>query len=87
MSVASKALEVYERLGQLESISSASMLSDIRVARLMAAAAVRGALENVAINLGSITDASYAASMRSQAATIESRLAANSASAQARSSM
>lgn len=87
MSVASKALEVYERLGQLESISSASMLSDIRVARLMAAAAVRGALENVAINLGSITDASYAASMRSQAATIESRLAANAASAQARSSM
>lgn len=81
MSVARKALEVYERLGQLESISSASMLSDVRVARLMAAAGVRGALENVAINLGSITDASFAALMRNQCSAIESRLAATAASA------
>jgi glutamate formiminotransferase/formiminotetrahydrofolate cyclodeaminase len=81
MSVARKALEVHDRLGQLEAISSASMLSDVRVARLMAAAAVRGALENVAINLGSITDASFAAAMRSQAAGIESRLAASAVSA------
>jgi glutamate formiminotransferase / formiminotetrahydrofolate cyclodeaminase len=81
LAVARKALDVYDRLGQLETISSASMLSDIRVARLMAGAAVRGALENVAINLGSITDAAFAASMRSQAAAIESRLAANAVSA------
>jgi glutamate formiminotransferase / formiminotetrahydrofolate cyclodeaminase len=81
MSVARKALEVYDRLGQLEAISSASMLSDVRVARLMAAAAVRGALENVAINLGSITDASFAAAMRSQAAALESQLAVSAVSA------
>ncbi len=37
------------------------MLSDIRVGRLMAAAAVQGALDNVAINLESITDAAFAA--------------------------
>ena len=36
------------------------MFSDIRVGRLMAAAAVRGALENVAINLESITDSEFA---------------------------
>src|SRR6202167_3276434 len=56
LEVAREAAEVFGRLGQLEGISSPSMYSDIRVGRLMAAAAVRGALENVAINLESITD-------------------------------
>src|ERR1700689_2825510 len=50
LEVARAAAEVFDRLGQLDSISSPSMYSDIRVGRLMAAAAVRGALENVAIN-------------------------------------
>lgn len=81
MSVARKAVEIYERLGQLESISSASMLSDLRVARLMAAAGARGALANVAINLDSITDASFVASMRKQSSEIEGRLSASSAHA------
>jgi len=52
------------------------MISDLRVGRLMAAAAVRGALENVAINLESITDASYVKAMRARLAEIEERLAA-----------
>ena len=52
LEVARKAAEIFDRLGQLERMSSPSMNSDIRVGRLMAAAAVRGALENVAINLG-----------------------------------
>ena len=81
MSVARKAVDIYERLGQLEGISSASMLSDLRVARLMAAAGARGALANVAINLDSITDASFVASMRKQAGEIETRLSASSAHA------
>src|SRR5246127_5753906 len=70
LEVARKAVDVFERLGQLESISSASMLSDLRVGRLMAAAAVRGALENVAINLESIADPNFAERLRSESAAL-----------------
>ena len=75
LEVARRAAEIFERLGQLESISSPSMLSDIRVGRLMAAAGVRGALENVAINLESITDAVFAERMRSESASLLARVA------------
>jgi glutamate formiminotransferase len=75
LEVAELALEVYDRLGQLAAISAASMSSDLRVARLMAAAAVRGALANVEINLESLADSGYAASMRQRMAQLESRLA------------
>jgi glutamate formiminotransferase / formiminotetrahydrofolate cyclodeaminase len=81
MAVARKSLEIFERLGQLEAISSPSMLSDIRVARLMAVAAVRGALENVAINLDSIADQSFVAAMRSHITAIQSRLSGTPAHA------
>ena len=81
MTVARKCVEIFEYLGQLETISSASMLSDLRVARLMAAAGARGALANVAINLDSITEASFVAMMRKQSAEIESRLSGASARA------
>jgi formiminotetrahydrofolate cyclodeaminase len=74
LEVARKAVDVFERLGQLESMSSASMLSDLRVGRLMTASAVRGALENVAINLESITDANFAGRLRSESATLLSRV-------------
>ncbi len=77
LKVAEAAVELYERLGQLETVSAASMLSDLRVGRLMAAAAARGALENVAINLESITDAGYAEAMRARAAALEARLASS----------
>src|SRR5712692_8617410 len=75
--VAETAVELYERLGQLEPISAASMLSDLRVGRLMAAAAARGALENVAINLESISDAAYVAAMQKRATALEARLASS----------
>jgi glutamate formiminotransferase/formiminotetrahydrofolate cyclodeaminase len=81
MRVAETALEVFERLGQLEAISSPSMLSDLRVGRLMAAAAVRGALENVAINLESISDSGFGSAMRSKAGALEARLANSRVSA------
>jgi formiminotetrahydrofolate cyclodeaminase len=42
----------------------------------MAAAAARGALENVAINLASIHDSAYVSEMKSRAAAVEARLAA-----------
>ncbi len=71
---AATALDV--QLGQLEPLVSPSMISDLRVGRLMVAAAARGALENVAINLESITDVAYVKAMRARAAEIESRLAA-----------
>jgi formiminotetrahydrofolate cyclodeaminase len=75
LEVARRAAEVFDRLGQLESISSPSMYSDIRVGRLMAAAAVRGALENVAINLESITDSEFATRLRAEATTLAARVA------------
>jgi glutamate formiminotransferase len=75
LEVAERALAVFERLGQLEAVSSPSMLSDLRVGRMMAAAGVRGALENVAINLESLEGA-QAAALRERAAAIEKRLGA-----------
>jgi glutamate formiminotransferase/formiminotetrahydrofolate cyclodeaminase len=77
MQVAESALKVYEQLGQLESAASASMMSDVRVGRLMAVAAVRGALENVAINLHSLSDTEYVGRMQAKAAAIEARLGEN----------
>ncbi len=77
LQVAEAAVELYERLGQLETVSAASMRSDLRVGRLMAAAAARGALENVAINLESITDVGYVAAMQARAAALEARLASS----------
>ncbi len=75
LQVAEAAVGVYERLGQLESMASPSMISDLRVGRLMAAAGARGALENVAINLDGITDAGFVQRMKSAAAALEGRLA------------
>ncbi len=75
--VAEAAVDLYERLGQLEAIAAASMLSDLRVGRLMASAAARGALENVAINLESISDASYVATIQARATALEMRLASS----------
>jgi glutamate formiminotransferase len=75
LEVARKAAKVFAGLRQLESIASPSMLSDIRVGQLMAAAAVRGALENVAINLESITDAPFVSRMQSECQLILSRVA------------
>ena len=75
LEVARRAVSVFEKLGQLERISSPSMLSDVRVGRLMSSAAVRGALENVAINLESITDTAFTLPMRSEAQSLAARVA------------
>jgi glutamate formiminotransferase len=77
LEVARKATEVFEGLGQLEPMASPSMVSDIRVGRLMAVAAVRGALENVAINLESITDAAFTARMQSESQSLVLRISEN----------
>ena len=50
------------------------MLSDVRVGRMMAATAVRGALENVGTNLESVTDAAFDSRVRSEALSLGSRV-------------
>jgi glutamate formiminotransferase/formiminotetrahydrofolate cyclodeaminase len=81
LEVARKAAQLFDRLGQLESMSSPSMLSDIRVGRLMASAAVRGALENVAINLESISDTGFVGAMKSEMQALLPRVQESSAAA------
>jgi len=80
LQVAERSVALFERLGQLASIAAASMKSDLEVARLMAAAGARGALANVEINLDSITDGGYVASMRTKSAALRERLAETSRS-------
>src|SRR5579862_1403738 len=74
LEIAREAAQLFERLSQLEPLSSPSMLSDVRVARLMASAAVRGALENVAINLESVTDAGVCERVRSESLLLTLRI-------------
>jgi glutamate formiminotransferase / formiminotetrahydrofolate cyclodeaminase len=81
LEVARRTADIFDGLGQLETMASPSMKSDIRVGRLMAAAAVRGALENVAINLESITDAGFASRTRAEAAALASRVSESAVSA------
>jgi len=78
LEVARKAATVFEQLGQLESMSGPSMLSDVRVGRLMAAAATRGALDNVAINLESVTDTTFTSRVREEARSLASRIVESS---------
>jgi len=75
LEIARNAADVFEALGQLEPMSAPSMISDVRVGRMMAATAVRGALENVRINLESVTDAAFAAKARSEAGALAARIA------------
>jgi glutamate formiminotransferase / formiminotetrahydrofolate cyclodeaminase len=72
--VAERAVELHERLGQLDTIIAASMRSDLQVARLMADAGARGAMANVEINLDGLTDAAYVAGMRTRLAALQARL-------------
>ena len=81
--VAETSIALFERLGQLEAISAASMRSDLKVARLMAAAGARGAIENVEINLDGLADAAYVQSMRAKIAALRERLGETPRSASA----
>lgn len=77
LETALSAADVFERLVQLQAAAMPSMLSDLRVARLMAVAAARGALEIVAVNLPSLRDSAYVLEMKSRMAAVEARLAAS----------
>lgn len=74
LETARRAADIFERLRQLEPMASPSMKSDICVGRLMAAAAVRGALENVEINLESIADSGFADRVRAETSTLAARI-------------
>jgi glutamate formiminotransferase/formiminotetrahydrofolate cyclodeaminase len=74
LKVAERAVAVFERLRQLETIASASMKSDLKVARLMAGAGAEGALANVEINLDGIKDPAYVAAKRHAIAGLRDRL-------------
>lgn len=78
MEIARRAAEVFDALGQLEPLAGTSMLSDVRVGRMMAATAVRGALENVNTNLSSIADAAFVAAARSEALSLGARVTESS---------
>jgi glutamate formiminotransferase / formiminotetrahydrofolate cyclodeaminase len=81
LEVARKAADLFDKLGQLEPISSPSMISDIRVGRLMASAAARSAIENVAINLESITDRAFSEAMKAELNRILAHIAESSPNA------
>ncbi len=76
LKVAERAVALFERLGQLETIAAASMKSDLRVARLMAEAGARGAIANVEINLDGIADTAYVTAKRRAVTELRDKLSA-----------
>src|SRR5262249_13027386 len=74
--VAERAVALFERLGQLETIAAASMKSDLKVARLMAEAGTLGALCNGEINLDGIQDATYVVAQRRSVTVLREKLSA-----------
>ena len=74
LQVAERSVALFERLGQLQAIAAASMKSDLEVARLMAAAAARGALANVETNLATLTDSAYVMQTRAKSSALSERL-------------
>ena len=76
LKVAERAVVLFERLGQLETIAAASMKSDLKVARLMAEAGARGAIANVEINLDGIADTAYVTAKRRAVTELRDKLSA-----------
>jgi glutamate formiminotransferase len=74
LKVAERAVALFERLGQLETIATASMKSDLKVARLMAEAGARGAIANVEINLDGIKDEAYVTAKRKSVMALREKL-------------
>jgi glutamate formiminotransferase/formiminotetrahydrofolate cyclodeaminase len=66
LETAERATRVEAALAILEEIASPSMASDLAVGRMMAEAAIGGALANVETNLGSITDKEFVATIRNR---------------------
>ncbi len=74
LDTAQKAREVSGLIESLRPITSTNMASDLTVATALAEAAVKGALANVKINLGSLKDAGFVASVRSKVEELERQI-------------
>jgi formiminotetrahydrofolate cyclodeaminase len=64
MGVAEHAREVGKIAEKLRAVTNPNMASDLTVSKALADAAVTGALANVEINLGSISDEAFVGEMR-----------------------
>jgi formiminotetrahydrofolate cyclodeaminase len=71
LEVAQAATTVLDHLRRLVSIGSPVMASDVKTGEHLAVAALRGALENVKINLDSIQDQDFRERVRNQATQLE----------------
>jgi len=71
LETAQKAREVATLITSLRPITNPNMASDLTVATALAEAAVKGALANVEINLGSLKDAGFVADVRSKVGELQ----------------
>ncbi len=74
LEVAEASSEVAKILRELPAITSPAMASDLEVGRLMAMGAIRGALENVRINLAELKDSALVAEVQSKMQQVEAKL-------------
>ncbi|HKE30684.1 MAG TPA: glutamate formimidoyltransferase [Candidatus Angelobacter sp.] len=71
LETAQKAREVARLIESLRPITNPNMASDLTVAAALAEAAIKGALANVEINLGSLKDAGFVADVRSKVGELQ----------------
>jgi len=71
LETAQKAREVARLIESLRPITNPNMASDLTVAAALAEAAIKGALANVEINLGSLKDAGFVADVRSKVGKLQ----------------
>jgi glutamate formiminotransferase / formiminotetrahydrofolate cyclodeaminase len=71
LETAQMAKEVADLVESLRPITNPNMASDLTVAAALAEAAIKGALANVEINLGSLKDAGFAGEVRSKVAQLQ----------------
>jgi len=74
LEVAEAATAALDSLARLAPLSSLAMASDVNTGAHLAVAALRGALENVRINLDSVRDPAFQKNARARADKLESRL-------------
>lgn len=73
LETAQKSREVADLIESLRPITNPNMASDLTVAASLAQAAIKGALANVEINLGSLKDARFVADVRSKLGELQRR--------------